>query len=191
MKEDLASTVEVVDDVSLPGATIPSHIIDFLNNSIEEFKRLTLSKALLKNATEKEEGIFPNCLLSQTSEVDYWWWTSKHLFSRQNARVIVDVFVVVWSFGTPWPLCFFVLAWLPKSFFTSFCINLAIDWFGGKCLTSSIAWSRFSFLAKKASFILLLRKLVNLKVSMVCKRSLLVSFFHSSSAFYHTSVRVE
>ena len=45
----------------------PPHIKDFLNKSIEEYKRLTLSSEkaktlFLKKTKEKEEGMFPTCL---------------------------------------------------------------------------------------------------------------------------------
>ena len=34
--------------------------------------------------------------------------------------IIIDIFVAVSSFGTHWSLCFFVLAWLPKTFLPPF-----------------------------------------------------------------------
>ena len=56
-----------MEGVRLPGATIPSHIKDFLYKSIEEYKRLTLSSEkaktlLLKKTKEKEVGMFLTCL---------------------------------------------------------------------------------------------------------------------------------
>ena len=67
LEEDLASAEDVMEGVRLPGATIPPHIKDFLNKSIEEYKRLTLSSEkaktlFLKKTKEKEEGMFPTCL---------------------------------------------------------------------------------------------------------------------------------
>ena len=64
LEEDWAFADYLMDGVRLSGPTIPPHIKDFLNKSIEEYKRLTLSSEIaktlfLKKIKEKEEGMFP------------------------------------------------------------------------------------------------------------------------------------
>ena len=74
-KEDLVLLEEVIDGVSLSGATIPSHIIYFLNKSIKKYKVNVMfreGKSTSSQKCHKERRDLPQLPSSQIYEVYYW-----------------------------------------------------------------------------------------------------------------------